>query len=449
MMKNNSIIYQLALRSFTPEGTLKAAKKLISHIASLGVDIVYISPFFVQDEDSDVTTWSKRQCLSGTYNPKNPYKIADFFNVDPEYGTSEDVKELVNEIHKYGMKAMFDLVYMHCGRNAVFAKEHPEYYVRNDDGSFKIPEGWPFPRLNFENKELREYMLSNVAYLVNEFDADGFRCDMGDYIPLDFWKEAFDSVKVRKPGLITLNEGEAPDSVNDVFDCCYGKPGQDDCSFRKTIVNIFTRKKPATELMNFYNANIREYGENHKKLLLFIDNHDTASDSYMDRLERVLGTNAIEAALVIGSTYPGITFLWNGYEFCDDSENCMFSNRYHGKRSAIDWSKAFTDEGMERLAFIKKINAIRHESHAIENGKLGWIENDIPEHIISYARTSEKQQMIVVVNTKDSDLKTCLKCKGDINLLISRGAELCGNEVCFEPYGYIVAVCERNEKNEF
>ena len=403
-MKNNSVIYQLALRSFTPEGTLKAAQKRIAHISSLGVDIVYICPFFVQDEDADISTWSKRQRLSGTYNPKNPYKIVDYFDVDPEYGTSDDVKELVKEIHNCGMKVIFDLVYMHCGRNAVFAQEHPAYYLRNEDGSFHIPQGWPFPRLDFSNQELRDYLISNMEYLVDELGADGFRCDMGDRVPLDFWRDAFDRIKVRHPDLITLNEGVEPETINSVFDWCYGWPGQYDRSFRKTMVNILTENKPATELINFYRANYDDYGENHKKLLLFMDNHDTASDSYMDRLEHVLGTSAVEASIVLESTYPGISFLWNGYEFCDNAENCMFSNRYHGKRSAINWSMAFTKEGMERLAFIKNINAIRHESDAIENGTTQWIENSVPEHVITFERVSKKQRLIVAVNTKNATL---------------------------------------------
>lgn len=393
----------------------------------------------------DISTWSKRQRLSGTYNPKNPYKIADYFGVDPEYGTKDDVKALVEEIHRYGMKVLLDLVYMHCGRNAVFAQAHPEYFVRNDDGSFMIPAGWPFPRLDFNNQELREYLISNMEYLVDELGADGFRCDMGDHVPIDFWKDAFARLKVKHPDLVTLNEGMEPASINGVFDWCYGWPGQYDRSFRKTMVNILTQNKPATELINFYHANFEDYGENHKKLLLFMDNHDTASDSYMDRLECVFGTQAIEAALVIGSTYPGITFLWNGYEFCDDAENCMFSNRYHGKRSAINWSKAFTKEGMDRLAFIRKINTIRHESDAIENGKIEWIENDLPEHIISYARVSEKQRIFVAVNTKNAGLTAEIIHKYNVEPLISNGVEMRENRFQFEPYGYIVAACYGND----
>ena len=152
----NFIIYQLALRSFTPEGTLNAAKLLLPHVASLGVDIVYICPFCVADDDDEIATWSIRQIESKTGNPKNPYKIADYFNVDTEYGTNEDLKAFVKEAHNCGLKVLFDLVYLHCGKRAVFINEHPDFVVRNEDGTILLPDRWPFARLNFKCKELRE-----------------------------------------------------------------------------------------------------------------------------------------------------------------------------------------------------------------------------------------------------------------------------------------------------
>jgi len=66
------IFYQLALRTFTPEGTLKAAKERLGHIASLGTTVIYLCPSFVQDDDPDMATWSPRQIASRTMNPKNP-----------------------------------------------------------------------------------------------------------------------------------------------------------------------------------------------------------------------------------------------------------------------------------------------------------------------------------------------------------------------------------------
>ena len=123
--KSRKIIYQIALRTFTPDGTLSAATDLLAHVASLGVDIVYVCPFFVAENDENRETWSNRQRASNTNNPKNPYKIADYFHVDEEYGTEEDLKRFVDEAHRLGLGVMFDLVYLHCGRQAVFIEEHP------------------------------------------------------------------------------------------------------------------------------------------------------------------------------------------------------------------------------------------------------------------------------------------------------------------------------------
>ena len=106
--------------------------------------------------DEDRTTWSERQISFKTNNPKNPYKIADYFNVDEEYGTNEDLKEFVKEAHKNGLKVLFDLVYRHCGKNAVFIKDNPDFVLRNEDGNFFAEGEWSFARLNFKNKELRE-----------------------------------------------------------------------------------------------------------------------------------------------------------------------------------------------------------------------------------------------------------------------------------------------------
>lgn len=83
-------IYQLSLRTITPEGTLQAAIKMLPHIASLGFDIVYLTACFATDNDMDVSTWSNRQRNSGCGNPKNPYKMADYFHVDEEYGTDKE-----------------------------------------------------------------------------------------------------------------------------------------------------------------------------------------------------------------------------------------------------------------------------------------------------------------------------------------------------------------------
>ena len=193
-----AVIYQIFLRSFTLEGTLKAAEKMLPHLAGLGIDIVYLCPPVVADDDMDKSHWSDRQNKSGFENPKNPYRLKDYYHVDPEYGTDQDLKDFVAAAHKLGMKALLDLVYYHCGPKAVFLDEHPEYVKLNDDGSIKLGR-WHFPELNFDNPELREYLWQNMEYFIRDFDFDGFRCDVSSLVPIDFWEEGRRRIENIKP----------------------------------------------------------------------------------------------------------------------------------------------------------------------------------------------------------------------------------------------------------
>ena len=164
-MKNNSIIYQIFPRTATKDGTIKAATKLLDHIADLDVDIVYLSPFYEMDDDPREEFWSDRQKASGLGNPKNPYRMNDYFKLDEEYGTDEDLKDFVYEAHKLGLKVMFDLVYFHCGPRAKLIDINKDFIKRLPDGT---PDNgdWHFPKLNFDCPELCEYLWGNMEYWV-------------------------------------------------------------------------------------------------------------------------------------------------------------------------------------------------------------------------------------------------------------------------------------------
>lgn len=431
---SKKIIYQLALRTFTPEGTLTAATALLPHIATLGVDIVYVCPFFVEENDENRETWSRRQIASNTNNPKNPYKIADYFHVDEEYGNEEDLKRFVEEAHRLGLGVMFDLVYLHCAREAVFFKEHPDFVVRNEDGTVKVPERWPFARLNFKSRALRDYLISNMEMFVVEYGVDGFRCDVGDEVPLDFWQEAFAHLKKFNPELIMLNEGIKPEYMVETFDWGYA------FEFRNVMVRIFAKDQPATTLRELYDREYVKYGKNIAKLTRALDTHDTASDCGLDRNEIIMTSRGVEAALVVTNTYLGIPFFWNGYEVCDNAENSMFSNRFYGKRSALNWSRAFTADGARRIAFVRQIHALRHQLSALTGGELEWLENDAPESLISYVRGADEEKILVLVNGKNTSVTSRLDPGMEIKeVLLSEGVQTNGQKAEFAPYGYLLA----------
>ena len=74
-----AVIYQINLRVFTKEGTIAAAEKYLQDVAATGADIVYLCPFVESDDDPTYEYWSDRQRRSGCMNPRNPYRLMDYF----------------------------------------------------------------------------------------------------------------------------------------------------------------------------------------------------------------------------------------------------------------------------------------------------------------------------------------------------------------------------------
>ena len=91
-------------RAFTPEGTLKAAAEKLPYLKDLGVTIAYLVPVMKMDTDMDKGFWSPRQIKSGFDNPKNQYRISDYFHVDEEYGTDADLRDFCAEAHGIGRR---------------------------------------------------------------------------------------------------------------------------------------------------------------------------------------------------------------------------------------------------------------------------------------------------------------------------------------------------------
>ena len=136
-MKNNAIpspewlnknaIYQINPRTFSKEGTIEAITKELPFLKELGFNIVYLCPIFEEDKSENMDNWSVRQKASNTGNPKNPYRMNDYFNIDEEYGTMEDLKNMISKAHQLDMKVLLDLVYAHIGPDAPVIHKYPDF----------------------------------------------------------------------------------------------------------------------------------------------------------------------------------------------------------------------------------------------------------------------------------------------------------------------------------
>lgn len=399
-LSKGSVVYQIFLRSFTLDGTLAAAEQLLPHIASLGVDVVYLCPVVLADGDERREFWSERQRQSGMENPKNPYRLSDYFAIDPEYGTDEDLRNFVRTAHQCKLRVLLDLVYFHCGPAARCLEEHPDFVKRDENGN-PVNGRWHFPQLNFDNPELREYLWSNMEYFLREFDVDGYRCDVSGAVPLDFWEEGRRRMERWKPASLLLAESESTpvEDQKSAFDANYS------FAFSFLLNDILKGEKTAEEFWTMW----EEHPLYHEPGLCFLrcfDNHDIASDNYDARPERN-GRNAmVDAALAVLFTMNGVPFLYNGQEVADGRRHSLFSNRFTGKNLVVDWARGLTPAGEGRMQLIRELVQLRRDSRALQSGEVVKVDNSTPKQVLSYLRRTPEESLLVAVNLSAAPAET-------------------------------------------
>ncbi len=386
----DGVIYQIQPRAFTPEGTLKAAQARLPKLAELGVTVLYLCPIFVADDDMDQAFWSPRQKKSGMNNPRNPYRMKDFYHVDPEYGTDQDLKEFVAAAHVLKLRVMLDMVYLHCGPKAVFIASNPDFVKRADDGKVKNA-GWSFPGLNFASAGLREYLWKNMEGWIRDFDVDGFRCDVADQVPLDFWEEGRARIERIKPDVGMLAEGTRKEDQLKAFDLDYGWGG------------AFAQLQDGEAIRKLWTAMRDQRPRHGAKFARFIDNHDIANDDYENRIEKRWGAARVEAALVWLFTMDGVPFLYNGQEVADTARHSIFG------RAPIHWANGETAAGKARFAFVQKLCALRKAEPALMKGELTWLDNDQPQAVSAFVRGLDGARVISVINLTDKPVKVSVK----------------------------------------
>ncbi|MCK9414715.1 MAG: alpha-amylase family glycosyl hydrolase [Prolixibacteraceae bacterium] len=428
----SGVIYQINLRAFTPEGTLKAAMKRLPKIAELGATIVYLCPVFVSDDDMDQTFWSPRQKASGMNNPRNPYRTKDYYHVDTEYGSDSDLKEFIAESHRLGLRVMLDLAYIWCGPKAVFLKDHPDFIVRDKDGNPARGNSYSFCAINFSNPELREFFWQNMEYWVKEFNVDGYRCDSSDGAPIDFWETARERLELLRPDIAMLAEGYQKENQIKAFDISYPK------SWTDAIFRVILKKDTV--------AILRKSWEKEAKLLPGVrhirlnDSHDIAYGyrAGTQRVEKKFGAQGVKATLVMNFTVGGVPFLYNGQEAADTAHHSIFG------RMPINWPNENTPEGKSRFAFCQKLCELHNTEYLLSQGYTEWIGNDRDDAVLSYLRTLGGEEILTVMNLTKTHVEVRLTGLGHVENknfkpLLNEGVK-CKTQNKFElqPYGFWV-----------
>ena len=184
----NATIYEVNIRQYTPEGTFAAFEEHLPRLSELGVKILWLMPIHPIGE-------VERKGSLGSY-----YSIKDYKGVNPEFGTMDDFKSLVEKAHQHGMKVIIDWVANHTSHDNHLVTEHPDWYTRDSVGNLSSPFDWSdVVQLNYENQELRNYMIGALKFWVEEANIDGYRCDVASMVPTEFWNRARKELDEIKP----------------------------------------------------------------------------------------------------------------------------------------------------------------------------------------------------------------------------------------------------------
>lgn len=363
----NAVIYEVYLRSFSKEGTFNALALRIPELKKLGVTVVWLMPIH------PVGKKHRKGSLG------SPYSVQDYYKVNPEFGTTNDFKSLVNVIHEQGLKIIIDLVANHTAWDNPIMNEHPEWYTHDSDGTIISPNpDWTdVAELDYRQPGLRDYMISMMKYWVQDIGIDGFRCDVSELVPLDFWERARKELDAMKPVML-LSEGSLPEHHIKAFDLTYSWNVYD------VLDKIIYGSTPATIFDELLKSESYRYPRESLRMR-FNSNHD--KNAYDGAAVKKFGVQGAKATAVLAFTCPGVPLIYNGDEVGNDKKLNLF------EKINIDWSK-----GSDFRRLYETLSTLRQSHKAFRAGIYHTVPNSANRKVYSFIRTKEEDTVLVVIN---------------------------------------------------
>lgn len=408
----NSTIYEVNIRQFSKEGTFKSFQQHLPRLKELGVDILWLMPI------NPIGKLNRKGTL-GSY-----YSVKDYVDINPEFGTKEDFKTLVDEIHNHGMHVIIDWVANHTAWDNKWVKTNPEFYTKDSSGNFvpPVPDWSDVIDLNYDNKELWKEMISALKYWVSEFDIDGYRCDVAGMVPIEFWNEVRTELDKIKP-VFMLAEWDTPEMHKFAFDMTY------DWDLHKIFNGVYAKERSSSDIIKHILNDQKKYPD-YAYRMQFTSNHDENSwnGTEYERLGK-----AAEVFAVLTYVIPGMPLIYNGQEIGFNKRLEFF------EKDSIIWK----ENKFEKL--YKNLNELKEKNKAlwagIESGSIDFINNN--NDILIIRRSKENKEVIGFFNLTEKEIEANIRLEKASGVYISfnndQQIELNGNfQLKLKPWSYII-----------
>ena len=368
----NSVVYEMNVRQYTPEGTFAAAQQQLPRLKELGIDILWLMPIHPIGV-------KERKGTLGSY-----YAIADYKAINPEFGTMEDFERFLAEAHKLGFRVVLDCVANHTSPDAKWINECPaDWYMRDENGNTVVNYDWyDIAELNYGKREVWDAMADQMRFWM-EKGIDGFRCDMACEVPLEFWQETISALRADYPGMYMLAEGEEPKLHSlSGFNSSYA------WELHHMLNAIARGEKNIPELLEYIEKDAQRHPADAFRLM-FTSNHDENSWAGTE-FERM--GDAAKLMAVLTFTLPnGQPLIYTGQEM---GWNKRFE--FFEKDHIPAW------EENEYTDFYKWLIALRHDNPALaagdKGGKFEVVSTE--DSTLVFTRTLPENKVTVKVQLK-------------------------------------------------
>jgi cyclomaltodextrinase / maltogenic alpha-amylase / neopullulanase len=365
----DAVLYEIFPRQYSAKGDFNGITADLDRLNNLGVTVLWLMPIHPIGK------------LKAKGTIGSPYAVRDFYAINPDYGTPADLKRLVAEAHKRGMKVIIDIVANHTSWDSVMMK-NTAYYTKNKQGEIIPPVAdWAdVADLNYDNLETRRYIIEMLKFWVRDYDLDGFRCDVAGFIPTDFWETARAEVDKVKADTIWLAEWESPDLLPKAFDVDYSWANH------AAMTEVLHGLKPASRIREVWEEQHAKFPKGSLRMR-FSDNHDER------RAIARFGEKGALAAQALAFTLDGLPLVYNGMENGDTTES--------GYPALFEQMPIFWQSEVRRPEFpkfYKGMIGLRKGSMALRRGDLTWLKNSDEARVVTFARRSGNEEVIVAIN---------------------------------------------------
>jgi glycosidase len=342
----------------------------LPRLKALGVDILWLMPVH------PIGLENRKGGLG------SPYSVQDYFAVNPEFGTVDDLRAFVDAAHAQGMHVILDWVANHTAWDNPLRRDHPDWYKRDWKGDFRPTPWWDWSdiiELDYTQTGMRAYMARAMRYWVEEVGVDGYRADVAGFVPLDFWEDVRAELDTVKP-VFMLAEWESRDLHARAFDATYA------WSWYDAMHRIAKGQADTNALHGYYSWNENFYPKGALRMT-FVSNHD--KNSWEGTEFEAFGP-ALPAAMVLSVVGEGMPMIYNGQEAGNERRLQFF------ERDPLAWREHPNGD------LYRELLALKSATSALWNGPWGatmvHVPNDAQGKVFSFVRQDADSKVFAVFN---------------------------------------------------